>query len=119
MKRKRGAPVTKWTPERISKFIEKLDKYILENDIPIAAEFAYINGISKQTLYDLPELSDSIKRLISKKEANLEKLALYGEIDKTMAIFSLKQLGWRDKTEVEVSKIEVEVTIKKHEDKHK
>lgn len=37
----------------------------------------------------------------------LEKGALTGKYDKTMAIFSLKQLGWRDKIETE-SKVELD-----------
>jgi hypothetical protein len=35
----------------------------------------------------------------------LEKGGLTGKYDKTMVIFSLKQLGWRDKIEAE-SKVE-------------
>ena len=58
------------------------------------------------------ELSYAIKRLMLKKEAQLEKLALKGKIDKTMAIFSLKQIGWRDKHEIEHSgNLEIQVDI--------
>ena len=80
----------------------KLIKYINETDIPIVAEFAYQNDIRRTFLYENAVLSDTIKKLIDKKEAQLERKALDKEIDKTMAIFSLKQLGWRDIQEVNV-----------------
>jgi hypothetical protein len=72
-------------------------QYVDLTDIPIVAEFAYLRGIDRQRLYDWPELSDTLKRCIAKKEAALERMALSGAINCTMAIFSLKQLGWTDK----------------------
>ena len=36
----------------------------------------------------------------AKKEAQLERLALRKEINHTMAIFSLKQLGWKDTQDI-------------------
>lgn len=47
-------------------------------------------------------LNDSIKRLIDAKEFMLERKGLEGTISKSMAIFSLKQLGWKDQREVEL-----------------
>lgn len=41
----------------------------------------------------------------------LERKALSGEIDKTMAIFSLKQLGWSDKHELTPMETVMRVTI--------
>lgn len=93
----------KYNDEQIKEIQASLEKYIKETDIPILAEFAYLNEVSRQTLYDYEEFSTLIKRAVDKKEAALERKALNGEIDKTMAIFSLKQLGWRDKHEVEHS----------------
>lgn len=97
----------KYTDEVIDEIVIAMDTYIDMTDIPIAAEFAWQNKIPKSTLYNLAEkhegLLDSIKRLTDKKEAQLERQGLQGIIDKTMAIFSLKQLGWKDKTEVEGS----------------
>jgi hypothetical protein len=90
-----------WTPERINALIVLIEQYTEETEIPILAEFCYKNNIYKQLLYDMPEFSDSIKKLISKKEAQLERKALTGEVNVTTAIFSLKQLGWRDKQEIE------------------
>jgi predicted CopG family antitoxin len=97
-----GRPI-EWTDERIQNVIKKLDTYIEDNTIPIIAEFAYQNDIRKAVLYEKEEFSYSIKRLIEKKEANLEKGMLFGKINVTGAIFSLKQLGWRDKSEIEHS----------------
>jgi len=102
-KRKRGAPITVWTPERIDEVIRLMDDYTENTAVPILAEVAYQNHFSKPTLYDIPELSDPIKRLLTKKESQLEKGALAGQVNATMAIFSLKQMGWRDKQEVEMS----------------
>jgi hypothetical protein len=44
-----------------------------------------------------PELR--YRQCLTKKEAQLERKALYNEINVSMAIFSLKQLGWSDRTE--------------------
>ena len=95
-------PVT-YTKEVLDKISKQIRKYTEETEIPIVAEFCYMNDIRKQTLYAHPELSDSIKYLIDKKEAQLERKCLAGEISNSMAIFSLKQLGWTDKQEIEHS----------------
>ena len=89
-----------YTPERIEKIRVKLEKYIKATPIPIVVEFAYKNNVRRQFLYECEALSDTVKKLIEKKEAQLERLGLAKKIDKTMAIFSLKQLGWRDMPEV-------------------
>lgn len=101
-KNKGGHPVV-WDKEKIDKTIKLLDEYIDKNEIPIVAEFAYLHNIRKATLYEKEELAYSIKRLTEKKEAQLEKGALGGLLNSTMAIFSLKQLGWRDKQEIDLS----------------
>jgi len=73
--------------------------YIENAEIPIIAEFAHRHGVSKSVLYDWPEFADLLKLCTSKKEAALERKALAGEINVSMAIFSLKQLGWSDRAE--------------------
>ena len=82
------------------KLLQALLLYIESEDVPVIAEFAYQQGLHRQQMYELaegfPELSDAIKRCISKKEAQLEKGALVGKLNPSMAIFSLKQLGWKD-----------------------
>jgi len=80
-------------PELVRKFSD----YIDENDIPIIQGFCWRNGISKNYLYDRQEFSELLKKAIAKKEEALELKALAGEVNSTMAIFSLKQLGWKDK----------------------
>ena len=98
-----GRPVSVYTPERIAEIKADLDKYIDETGIPIVAEFAYTRDIRKATLYEIPELAYSLKRLIEKKETQLEKLGMANKINTTFAIFSLKQLGWSDKQEIDMS----------------
>lgn len=75
---------------------EALMQYIEKTDIPIVAEFCHEQGVHRQKLYEMDELGDAIKACITKKEAALEKGALTGKYQQSMAIFSLKQLGWKD-----------------------
>lgn len=88
-----------------SEIAQKLIDYINETDIPVIAEFCYKNGIRRDYLYEMgsddEELSNAIKMCIEKKEAQLELKSLRGEVNPTQAIFSLKQIGWRDRQEVE------------------
>lgn len=96
----------KYTAEVKKKIGKMLDEYIEANDIPIIAEFCYLNNIRKERMYEFAReegtpLSHSMKKAMEKKEANLEKMSLYGQINYKMAIFSLKQLGWRDRPEDE------------------
>lgn len=86
--------------EKNKEILGKLEKYIEQTDIPILAEFCYLNDIRRTFLYENQLMSNAIKKLIEKKESQLERKALNKEIDKTMAIFSLKQLGWKDIQEV-------------------
>lgn len=76
--------------------LEALLNYVEETEIPIVAQFAYTHGINRQRLYEWDELADAIKACTTKKEAQLEALALANKINCSMAIFSLKQLGWKD-----------------------
>lgn len=86
-----------------------IDEYTNVTSIPILKEVCYQNDLNysyvmqMRTKEENVELSNSIKRLLDKKEAQLERLGLIGKIDRGMAIFSLKQLGWKDKPEQEDS----------------
>ena len=91
----------KYTEEYLADLVESLWTYIEETEIPILKEWCLREGVPSKHVYDFEELSDPIKACVDKKEVNLERLGLANEIDKTMAIFSLKQLGWSDKREVE------------------
>ena len=96
----------KWTDEVIEEVRKRLEKYIDESEIPIVSEFAYLSKIGRQQLYTFAEknksLSDTIKRGIEKKETQLERLGLLNVINPSVAIFSLKQLGWTDRKEISV-----------------
>jgi hypothetical protein len=101
----------KYTPDKLRAIKKKLIAYIDKTSIPIAAEFAYLNNLPRQMLYEHDLISDTIKnKLIAKKEAQLEKLGLKDEINISMAIFSLKQLGWKDKQDVQQKNFNYDMT---------
>lgn len=83
----------------IKELVEKFRQYIESTDIPIIQGFCWRNGISKNYLYDRAEFSELLKIAIAKKEEALEIGALTGALQSPMAIFSLKQLGWKDRAE--------------------
>ena len=93
----------------VDDILAAVDPYLKEADPPILAEFAHRCGITRQRLYSLadekkkagdPRLFDAIKRLSESKEIALERGALSGHYSPSVAIFSLKQLGWSDKPPV-------------------
>lgn len=101
---KRGRP----RKVEVKNLIDGVDAYLENTSLPIVAEYAQINHITADYLYELarketaegrPELSRSIKRITDQKAIVLEKGALIGKFSSSMAIFSLKQLGWRDRPE--------------------
>ena len=89
------------TQTQDEQMFKKFEKYINDTTLPIIAEFAYMNDIERQYLYDNQMFSTLLKKCIAKKEANLEKGALTGKLNPSMAIFSLKQIGWKDRQEAE------------------
>ena len=93
----------KFNDEEVADIATSFKEYIQETDIPIIAEFAYQADVPRETLYKYHEFSTLLKECIDKKESALERLALEGKVNTTMAIFSLKQLGWRDKHDIEHS----------------
>ncbi len=100
-----GHPVTVWTETRCTEIAELFLQYINDSAIPILSEFAYQNKIRRQTLYEYEEknqaISDALEYFRAKKEAQLEKGGLSGDLNTTMSIFSLKQMGWTDKPAIE------------------
>ena len=94
----------------LQELVQKFEKYIDETAIPIIAEFAYMNNVERTYLYERPEFMTLLKKCIAKKEAQLEIGSLRGTLNSTQAIFSLKQLGWRDKQELAIDPIKVEST---------
>lgn len=95
--KKRGAPVTVWTDEFKADLLKKMEAYTETQPIPILAEFAYLNKVHRQDLYAHDEFSDAIKNMMAKKESALEKGGLFNKLNPAVTIFSLKQLGWKDK----------------------
>ncbi len=89
------------TQTQDEQLFDRFKKYINDTTLPIIAEFAYMNDIERQYLYDNQMFSTLLKKCIAKKEANLEKGALTGKLNPSMAIFSLKQIGWKDRQETE------------------
>jgi len=100
-RKKRAGQPKKFSPEQVKRLKEKFELYIEENSIPIIMEFTYKNNITKDILYDYAEFSDLLKKCVEKKQANLEKATLANKVNTAMAIFSLKQMGWRDRSETE------------------
>lgn len=89
--------------------LSDVDAYLASADPPIVAEFAHRHNITRQYLYELADkesekghhqLSDAIKRISEAKEIALERGGLCGDYQANMAIFSLKQLGWKDKQDI-------------------
>jgi hypothetical protein len=97
---KRGRP-KEHSDDKVAELVAKFRQYIEETDIPIIAEFAYQNDVTRQLLYEREEFSTLLKKCVAKKEVALERGALTGALNPTMAVFSLKQLGWTDKHQVE------------------
>lgn len=87
--------------------VEQIELYLEREEIPILKDLCYQQNWDYDYFMVLrgrdEEVDRSIKKLINRKEAQLEKLALQGKIDKTMAVFSLKQLGWKDRQEIALS----------------
>lgn len=80
-----------------SALLAAFEKYVTENDVPIIAEFAYRNRVTREHLYRWPAFKDAIKLCTAKKESALERGLLEGRFNAAGAIFSLKQLGWTDR----------------------
>ena len=78
--------------------------YTGQTEYPILKELCYLKHYNydyvMQLQRDNEELSQSIKELLYKKESYLEREGIKGNLAQTMAVFTLKQLGWRDNIEV-------------------
>src|SRR5574344_341867 len=85
------------TQTQDEELFDRFKEYIDNTTIPILAEFVYMNDINRQYLHDNKMFSTLLNKLKEKKQANLEKGALTGKLVPAAAIFSLKQLGWRDR----------------------
>ncbi len=107
-----------------------LDSYtaqcIKQKEVPILKEvfvkkgwdYVYVTQILNGRLLDQKDdrLDISIRNLVNAKEYMLERLGLKGQINATLAVFSLKQLGWRDQQQVDVgtdNKKSIKITLVK------
>lgn len=86
----------------INYMVKKIFSYTDNQPLPILKECCFENEWNydyvMQLQRDNPILSQSIRRLLLKKEIQLEK-ALYSGGNNTAFVFSLKQLGWKDNPE--------------------
>ena len=78
--------------------------------IPILKECCLKNNWSYDWVIEMQrnheDLNDAIRELLGWKEILLEQGMLYGTIKHGAAIFSLKQLGWRDNQSISINKTE-------------
>ena len=116
----------------VDEICRALDSYtaqcVKQKEVPILKEvfvkkgwdYMYVTQILNGKLLEQKPSDDrldrSIKNLINAKEYMLERLGLKGKISTTMAVFSLKQLGWRDQQQVDVgtdTKKSIKITLVK------
>jgi hypothetical protein len=87
--------------------VERFQNYLLSTSIPSVVDFAQSLFpqivISSQTFYDFDEFSTLIKICHDKKENGLERGMQRGDINPGYGNFALKQLGWTDKVQNELS----------------
>jgi hypothetical protein len=74
--------------------------------MPIIAEFSAQHGFGKDIMYDWPEFSNLLRVCVAKKEAYLEREGVHDHLNPSVTNFALKQLGWRDKHEIESNSTE-------------
>lgn len=97
-----GRPLLFESPEELSASV--MD-YIQNEKKPTLAGLAYSLGIDRQTLYNYkerPEFFDIIKKATDYVEYKYEERLIY-ETNPTGVIFALKNMGWKDKQEIEQS----------------
>ena len=96
-------PPKKQDKYEVKRMVKAVEKYIKSNSsVPILKEcciqndwdYDYVMKLQRKKEYKA--LRQSIKKLLDLKEIRLEIGMLSGLIPKSAAIFSLKQLGWRD-----------------------
>ena len=101
---------------KIDFVIDTINNYIDNTELPIFKEVCYLNDWNPDRIYQLSQESEellcAIKKCHCKKEVELEKGALTGKYNATMAVFSLKQLGWKDKQEIDVASNIDSVSVK-------
>ena len=114
----------------VDEICRELDSYraqcVKQKEVPILKEvfvkkgwdYTYVTQVLNGRLLEQKDdrLDISIKNLVNAKEYMLERLGLKGKINSTLAVFSLKQLGWRDQQQVDVgtdTKKSIKITLVK------
>lgn len=114
----------------VDEICNALDSYtahcVKQKEVPILKEvfvkkgwdYLYVTQILNGRLLEQKDdrLDISIRNLVNAKEYMLERLGLKGKINSTLAVFSLKQLGWRDQQQVDVgtdTKKSIKITLVK------
>lgn len=86
----------------IKKLIKIFREYTESAQLPILKEVCFDNDLDYDYIIQLqrenPELGRVTRRLLMKKEIQLEKALMTGA-NNTAFIFQLKQLGWKDQPE--------------------
>lgn len=90
------------------------------NNFPTLAGFAIKLGVAKDTLHEWsrvhPKFSDAYKRAKDFQEHFLATNGLKGLVNTAFGIFTAKNvIGWRDKTETEMTVKEIKIDIDKDE----
>lgn len=97
-----GRPLSYDSPEKL---IEAISAYFKDNVRPTLAGLALALEIDRQTLYNYAEREeyfDIIKKARDTVEAKYEERLIWDN-SPTGVIFALKNMGWKDKTEQEIS----------------
>lgn len=110
-KNKPGRPKT----DKYANLVKDIQEYTKKTDYPILKELCYQKHYNYDTIMKYQredeELMQSIKELLYKKETYLERNGILGKLSNTMAVFTLKQLGWKDNIEVKTNAIEDLTTL--------
>lgn len=94
--------------EMCEQLISYTNACIRKKKVPILKEvvvkagwnYDYVMTLERKEGWE--KLRDTISWLVNTKEYMLERLSLDGKIDTRQAIFSLKQLGWKDQQVMDV-----------------
>jgi hypothetical protein len=95
-----------------------INEYTAKTAVPILKEVIVVqNGwdysyVTVDLAEKHPELSNAIKKLLATKETRLEQGMLAGKLPTAAAIFSLKQLDWRDSQNIKIDTPPVTLVFK-------
>ncbi len=99
-----GRPPKYKTPKEMEK---KIDEYFAQGGKTITGLVLHLGFADKQSLYDYqenkPDFTCLIKNARTRVEYEYEKALMDKELKPTGAIFALKNMGWKDKQEVETT----------------